>query len=127
MVLATRVADRFRAAAGDRAISVTAPGPVEVQGDPTRLDRAVSNLIDNALRHGAGDIAIEIRPSSVGAVLTVSDEGAGFLTDDGSPGPGNGLGLTIVREIVRAHGGTVDVRRVDDHTRVSLELASPRD
>jgi signal transduction histidine kinase len=127
VVLASRVADRFRATAGDPAISVTAPGPVEVQGDPTRLDRAVSNLIDNALRHGAGDIAIEIRPSSVGAVLTVSDEGAGFLTDDGAPGPGNGLGLTIVREIVRAHGGTVDVRRVDDHTRVSLELASPRD
>lgn len=125
--MATSVADRFRAAAGDRAIDVTAPGPVEVQGDPTRLDRAVSNLVDNALRHGAGDIAIEIRPSSAGAVLTVSDEGAGFPIDDTSPGRGNGLGLTIVREIARAHGGTVDVRRVDDRTRVSLELASPPD
>ena len=126
VLLASRVADRFRATAGDRAISVTAPGPIEVRGDPARLDRAVSNLVDNALRHGAGDIAIDIRPSRVGAVLTVSDEGAGFLTENGSPGPGNGLGLSIVREIVRAHGGTVDVRRVDDHTCASLELASPR-
>ena len=119
--MATRVADRFRAAAGDRSIDVTAPGPVEVQGDPSRLDRAVSNLIDNALRHGAGDVAIEIRPSGGGAVLTVSDEGAGFRIDQTSPG--SGLGLSIVREIVRAHGGRVDVRRVGDRTRVSLELA----
>ena len=126
VALAARVADRFRVAADDRAISVTATRPVEVQGDATRLDRALSNLIDNALRHGAGDIAIEVRPTSGGALLTVTDEGAGFPADRSQPG-GTGLGLTIVREIVRAHGGTVDVRRVDDHTRVLVELASPSD
>ncbi len=126
VALAARVADRFRVAADDRAISVTATQPVAIQGDPTRLDRALSNLIDNALRHGAGDIAIEIRPTSGGARLTVTDEGAGFPADMSQPG-GNGLGLTIVREIVRAHGGTVDVRRVDDRTRVLVELASPDD
>ena len=126
VALAARVADRFRVAADDRAISVMATRPVEVQGDATRLDRALSNLIDNALRHGAGDIAIEVRASSGGALLTVIDEGAGFPADMSQPG-GTGLGLTIVREIVRAHGGTVDVRRVDDHTRVLVELASPSD
>lgn len=75
VALTTRVADRFHAAAGDRAIRMTAPQPIEVQGDATRLDRALSNLIDNALRHGGGDIAIEIRATRDGAVLTVTDEG----------------------------------------------------
>jgi signal transduction histidine kinase len=124
VALATRVADRFRAAAGDRAITVSAREAIEIQGDDARLDRALSNLVDNALRHGGGDIAIEIRDNSGGAVLTVTDEGAGFSPDDQSRPGGGGLGLSIVREIVRAHGGTVDVRRDDDHTRVSVELAS---
>ena len=125
VALATRVADRFRAAAGDRAISVVAPRPVEVLGDAARLDRALSNLVDNALRHGAGDIEIEIRPTSGGAVLTVTDEGDGFPPGDASHPEGTGLGLSIVREIVRAHGGAVEVRRIGDHTRISMDLGSP--
>jgi len=127
MALATRVADRFRAAAGERAISMTAQRPVEVQGDAPRLDRALSNLVDNALRHGAGDVAIEVRAVSGGAVLTVTDGGDGFPPDDTTRPGGNGLGLTIVREIVRAHGGTTEVHRVDDRTCVRVELASPRE
>ncbi len=123
--LATGVADRFRAAAGNRSISITARRPIEVQGDATRLDRALSNLVDNALRHGAGDVAIEIRAVSGDAVITVTDEGDGFPPDDTAHPEGTGLGLTIVREIVRAHGGTVEVLRVDDRTCVRVELASP--
>ncbi len=124
--LATRVANRFDATAGERAIRVTAPRPVEVRGDAARLDRALSNLIDNALRHGAGDVAIEIRATSGGALLTVIDEGTGTPADDTSTRAGSGLGLTIVREIVRAHGGTVEVLRVESRTHVRVELASPR-
>lgn len=125
VALTIRVADRFHATAGDRAITVTAPRPIVVQGDSARLDRALSNLIDNALRHGAGDIAIEIRAIGGGAVLTVTDEGTGFPSTDTSAPAGNGLGLTIVREIVRAHGGTVEVLRVDNRTQVRVDLASP--
>jgi signal transduction histidine kinase len=126
VAVATRVADRFRAAAGDRAIQVIAPRSAEVRGDATRLDRALSNLVDNALRHGAGDVVIELRASNDGALVTVTDEGAGFPTDDMSHGEGAGIGLSIVREIARAHGGTVEVGRVDDQTCVRVELASPR-
>lgn len=127
VALATRVANRFQAAAGGRAIRVTAPRPVEIQGDATRLDRALSNLIDNALRHGAGDVEIEIRATGDGAELTVTDEGAGFAPHDTSPSDGDGLGLTIVKEIVRAHGGTVEVDRADERTQVRVALASPGD
>jgi signal transduction histidine kinase len=125
VALATGVANRFQAAAGGRVIRVTATRPVEIQGDATRLDRALSNLIDNALRHGAGDIVIEIRATGGGTELTVTDEGAGFAAHDTSPSDGDGLGLTIVREIVRAHGGTVEVRRADERTHVRVALASP--
>jgi signal transduction histidine kinase len=126
VAVASRVAVRFRAAAGDRAIRMTAPRSVEVSGDATRLDRALSNLVDNALRHGAGDVVIELRAVSDGAVVTVTDEGAGFPSDDMSHGEGAGIGLSIVREIARAHGGTVEVGRVNDQTCVRVELASPR-
>lgn len=124
VALTTRVADRFRVAAGDRAVRVTAPRPVEVRGDQARLDRALSNLIDNALRHGAGDIAIELRATRGGALVTVADEGAGFAPDTTSTA-GEGLGLSIVREIARAHGGTVDAVHADGRTQVRLELTSP--
>ena len=125
--LATVVAERFRPAAGDRAISITAPRPVQVYGDVARLDRALSNLVDNALRHGGGAIAVDIQATSGGAVLTVTDEGAGFPTDETTHPRGNGLGLTIVREIVLAHSGTIDVHRVDDrtHVRVTIPSAQP--
>jgi signal transduction histidine kinase len=123
--LADGVVERFRATAGDRAVIITAPKPLEVEGDAARLDRALSNLVDNALRHGAGDIAVEVRSSPGRAVVSVTDEGDGFLTDDTSRSGSTGLGLSIVREIVHAHGGTVDVRRLDDRTRVTIELPAP--
>ena len=127
VALAARVTDRFHGAAGDRAIRVSAAGAVVVQGDATRLDRALSNLVDNALRHGTGDIVIEIGGANGGAVLTVIDEGDGFPAANDSHPAGSGLGLSIVGEIVRAHGGTVDIHRVKDRTHVRVELASPRE
>ncbi|HEY0950787.1 ATP-binding protein [Nocardioides sp.] len=125
VALATRVAIRFQAAAEGRAIHVTAPRAVEIQGDATRLDRALSNLVDNALRHGTGAIEIEIRASRNGAELTVADEGPGFASDDASDPARDGVGLAIVREIARAHGGTVRAQHADGRTTVRLELASP--
>lgn len=130
VALADGVADRFRAAAGARVISTSAPQAVQIQGDRIRLDRALSNLVDNALRHGAGKVTIEIRATDGGATVTVSDEGAGFPVDDPSAagtgtGTDTGLGLSIVREIVLAHGGTVTVDGSAGRSSVRLDLASP--
>lgn len=121
--LTVRVVERFRAAAGDRVIELIAPQPVKIKGDATQLDRALSNILDNALRHGAGDIEVAVSSAAGRAFVTVADEGDGFeeaLSAASSPG----LGLTIVREIARAHGGAIDVRHDNRRTRVRLEVAS---
>jgi signal transduction histidine kinase len=127
VALATRVADRFAAGSGDRTICVTGSPTAEIQGDAARLDRALSNLVDNALRHGDGDIKIEIRTGDDGAEIHVTDQGAGWEPGAASPTGHDGLGLTIVQEIARAHGGTLDTQRINDRTHVRLKLASPHD
>lgn len=124
VAVAAGVADRFRAAAGDRAIRVDAPGAVEILGDASRLDRVISNLVDNALRHGAGDVGIEVRVSGDRAVLTVSDDGPRAPSREASDHPVAGLGLTIVGDIVRAHGGTVDVQHHGQRTDVRVEFSA---
>ena len=119
--LAGDVAARFRVAAGERAITVHAAQPVEVQGDATRLDRALSNLVDNALRHGVGDVTVTVDAGhDGGAVLTVADQGLGGAGD--TPTGRSGLGIGIVREIVQAHGGTVELPRDGGPTRVRITL-----
>lgn len=124
VTLAARVVERFRAAAGSRVIELTAPQPVKVEGDATRLDRALSNLIDNALRHGAGGIEVAVKSEAGRAVVTVTDEGNGFTQEPSAASPSPGLGLAIVREIARAHGGTIDVQRIGRRTQARMDVAS---
>jgi signal transduction histidine kinase len=124
VTVARRVAERFAAGTGDRTIRVTGSPTAQIQGDAAHLDRALSNLIDNALRHGGGDIGIEIRRTQAGADMTVTDEGAGFTRDPPSTTAG-GLGLRIAEEVARAHGGTMTMEHTDGQTRVCLDLRSP--
>ncbi len=87
-------------------------------GDPARLDRAVKNLLDNALKFGSSDAAIEVGLSD--GELTVRDHGPGIAASEmphvfdrfyrGQSArslPGSGLGLAIVRQVAEAHGGSV--------------------
>ncbi len=71
----------------------------------------MSNLVNNALQHGAGDVEVRVAGGPE-VVVEVSDEGAGFQEERPferfSASHGSvGLGLAIVDEIVRAHGGRV--------------------
>ncbi|MCY7313459.1 MAG: diguanylate cyclase [Pseudoxanthomonas sp.] len=97
-----------------------------VHGDPVRLVQVLSNLLDNASRYTpqAGAVTLSLESHGNAVVLTVSDSGIGITPDAlpkvfepfaqdaqalGFNNEGLGLGLTVVRELVEAHGGTVAV------------------
>lgn len=97
---------------------------VRIRGDRSQLARMLRNLVDNAVRHSNGRIAIRLRPQAGGAVLEVADDGPGVPVADRDriftrfvrldtardrAAGGTGLGLAIVAEVVAAHGGGVEV------------------
>ena len=96
--------------------------PVLLSGVAARLDRAVANLIDNAIKYSPPGAPVEV--DLHGGELTVRDHGQGISTEDlphvfdrfyrGAEArgrPGSGLGLAIVRQVVAQHGGTVTAGR----------------
>lgn len=104
-------------------LRLAAPAPVPAYGDPARLERALANLVDNALRYARSGVLVRAVAEDDGwAVLEVTDDGPGIPeadrdrvferfvrldADRGRAGGGTGLGLAIAREIARAHGGDV--------------------
>ena len=108
-------------------VEVTAvPSPIAI--DRGKIERVIVNLVTNARRHAGQDahIRIDVAPSGEGAVLTVEDDGPGvpdhlkdvvfepFAQGPSSrnyASPGTGIGLTLVAEFVRLHGGSA---RIED-------------
>ena len=105
-----------------------------VRGVPSTIERAVSNLLDNAAKWSppGGEIDVVVRNGE----LAVRDRGCGISEEDvpfvfdrfyRAPSarsmPGSGLGLAIVRQVAEAHGGTVSVEAPEDGgTRMRLKL-----
>jgi two-component system OmpR family sensor kinase len=96
-------------------------------GDRIRLEQALANLVDNALRYGGGEVRLAAASTDGVVELHVTDDGSGFPPDflsraferftrpDGArTGGGSGLGLAIVRVIAEAHGGSAHVRNNDE-------------
>jgi two-component system sensor histidine kinase MprB len=112
---------------------VTALAPAQVRADPVLLERAISNLLDNAVKWSpeGGPIEVTVREGEV----VVSDHGPGIAEEDlprvfdrfyraaaARSKPGAGLGLAIVREAATAHGGTATVENGATGARFRLTL-----
>jgi len=109
------------------------------RGDETALVLAVRNLVHNALDHGAGarTIVVNVHRHKRHAVVSVSDDGAGvaesaraglfepFVRGSGAPRGGvrgHGIGLAIVRDVARAHGGRAWYDRLDSGSRFAFSV-----
>jgi two-component system OmpR family sensor kinase len=125
------VEQRFgdRAKERGRSIRVEGTAGLQVDADELRMRQALGNLVDNALRYGAGEIVLRASSSQPGVSLEVSDAGKGFGQDiadraferfargDGARTRGGaGLGLSIVRAIAEAHGGRAELVRGEGAT-----------
>ena len=108
-----------RAELEGRPIEVDVADSPVARVDRLRLEQALGNLVDNALRHGTGAVTITAATRDSTAELRVLDEGPGFpegfadkafepFSRATPSGDGSGLGLAIVATIVRAHDGEVE-------------------
>jgi signal transduction histidine kinase len=141
-VLAQTLIDELQAAAGDRSIDLTVRGEAHGRFDADRIAAAVSNLVSNALQHGAAGepVRVEVdgtRPEMLSlrvanagvvprAVLDTMFEPFHARGETSASHGGLGLGLYIVQEFVRAHGGTVRARSSEDEGTTEFEIALPR-
>jgi signal transduction histidine kinase len=125
--VANAVLDEVRMAHPQRALSLSVRGNLEGRFDRDRLAQVFSNLVGNALDHGAADQPVELLLDGTGPnQLAISVKNAGQVPDELLPSlfdpfrsgkgskSGLGLGLYIVEQFVRAHAGTVEVANVEE-------------
>jgi signal transduction histidine kinase len=128
--LAQRVAQDFAVEASDAAVDLVVEGEAPVvRGDRALLERALGNLVANALAVAPPDtrILISLDEGDGSASMAVTDEGPGIDPDlvSGSRTT-SGLGLSIVRDVMARHGGSVEAV-VGNQTGASLVLILPID
>ncbi len=116
------------------------PGLRPVRGAPEKLERVLSNLLANALRHTpeSGSITIAARPDGTRTLVAVEDTGPGISPDDASrvfdrfwradrarSTPGSGLGLAIAKGLIDAQGGTIWAeKRTSSGARIAFTLTT---
>lgn len=132
-----QVVGEMRAIAPDRAIATDFTIAEPVDCDRARIAQLVSNLLANAVTHGAPGLPIEVEAKTRGGDLVLSVANGGVPIPEGArtqlfkpffrgtvrhSQQGLGLGLFIVSEIARAHGGVMSVTSSDDETRFTFTM-----
>lgn len=133
-----QVIDELRAANLDRQIDATIDIPISVECDVGRLGQLLSNVLGNALTHGASSSPIEVSAETIGGVLNISVTNRGepisdaarerlfqpFFRGDSQNTSGRlGLGLYIASEIAKAHSGTLDVSSNAEQTQFVFKMS----
>lgn len=116
--LAERVVASFDVASSRRFELSIAERP-QIDADPDKVIQVLTNLVENAVKHGSGTVRVRVASGVDGATVEVGDEGTGIPAElrrrvftkfwTGARGGGSGLGLYIVHGLVLAHGGTVEI------------------
>lgn len=139
-----RASHLYREVAEEKNIALSAhlpAGPVEIDADSIRLSQAVNHLVDNALKYtpAGGRVALAIEESGDSVALLVDDSGPGvpaserdaifrrlYRGDSSRSQRGLGLGLSLARAIIEAHGGTIDVGQAPlGGARFAIKLRHP--
>ncbi|MET1754182.1 HAMP domain-containing sensor histidine kinase [Novosphingobium sp. RD2P27] len=137
--VAAEALELYRPACEERHLRVVSElRPAWIDGVRPLIDRAVANLLDNAVRHtpAHGTIRVKVEGVEGRSRITVADSGAGippeeheralerFVRLDGSRGdPGTGLGLSLVQSIVRVHRGALALS--DNHPGLIVDMTFP--
>jgi sigma-B regulation protein RsbU (phosphoserine phosphatase) len=132
-----QVVSELQASRPDRAISTEFDLRAPVTCDPVRIGQMVSNLLGNAVTHGAADQPIQVQAMSNDQGLEISVANGGkpippliaqrlfqpfFWGNETSEQQGLGLGLYIASEIAKAHGGSLTVRSSEAETRFLFQI-----
>ena len=115
---------------GVRLTCTTGSGALEVTGSEAALRRALTALVDNACEHHGGTVTVDVRRAGRQIIVRVVDDGPGIdratmatmfnrfahgnASQSGVAGSPYGIGLSLVREIVHAHGGRITVSSAPD-------------
>lgn len=132
-----QVVSELQIAVPDRVIETDFTLPVPIKCDPSRIGQLVSNLLGNALTHGAPEEPVRIHADAEDGILTIWVANGGeailpaamarlfrpfFRGEVRASLQGLGLGLHIASEIAKAHGGTLSVVSTPEETRFTFQM-----
>jgi signal transduction histidine kinase len=135
--LTRQILDEARLAHPERGFELAIDGECDGQWDPTRIGQLISNVIGNAIEHGE-DGPVRCRIYGDAEVVRIDISNAGTIPEDirqklfepfrrgDSSSSGLGLGLYIVKQIVRAHGGTIEVSSDEARRETTFRASLPR-
>jgi two-component system heavy metal sensor histidine kinase CusS len=138
-----KIAAFYQTAAEDRHVTITCSGEGQIYADPDLFERAVGNLLDNALRFAPdrGSIQVAVSKHSNDFEVAINDNGCGiaaehlphvvdrfYRAESSRTSDGAGLGLALVKSIVELHGGSAAIQsQVGQGTTVKLIFPLPQE